>query len=273
MGAYRGWGGPSYRAYGSGGGGFGWALTPIVKKLILLNVAVFLLTLVLQLASPPLAGTFVDWFGLVPQSFLLEFRLWQPLTYLFLHGGFAHIFFNMFGLWMFGGVLERDWGRRRFLRYYLATGAGAGLFSVLVTTMGVKLGWLGPGGATLLQIPTIGASGAIYGILLAFGLLYPRQPVFLWFILPVPARLFVLIFGVLTLFSALNAPGSGVSHVAHLGGMLIGLVYLRGGGLFRGIRRGFAEWQLRRRRRDFEVYLREEDHRSRDLPRPDRWIN
>lgn len=270
MSSYRGWGGPSYRTYGYGGGGFGWGLTPVVKKLILLNAAVFLGTLVLQLASPPLAARFVDWFGLVPQDFLFRGRLWQPLTYLFLHGGFAHIFFNMFGLWMFGGVLERDWGRRRFLRYYLVTGAGAGLFSVLANTVAAHMGWLPP---PVMQIPTIGASGAIYGILLAFGLLYPHQPIFLWFVFPVPARIFVLIFGGLTFFSALNAPGSDVSHVAHLGGMLIGLVYLRGGGLFRGLRRSYSDWQLRRRRRDFEVYLRDQDERSRDLPRPDRWIN
>jgi len=275
MGTYRGWGGPSYRVYGGGGGGggFGWLLTPIVKKLLLLNVAVFVVTLLLQVSAGRLYVTFIEWFGLVPQTFLFGGRLWQPLTYLFLHGGFGHIFFNMFGLWMFGSALERDWGRRRFLRYYLLTGAGAGLFSVLVTTLGVQFGWLALRGSNPMLIPTIGASGAIYGILLAFGLLYPHQPIYIWFLFPIPARIFVLIFGGLTFFSALSAPGSGVSHVAHLGGMLFGLAYLRGGWLLQRTVGRYSDWKLRQRRRDFEVYMRDQDERDSDRPRPDRWVN
>lgn len=275
MGTYRSWGRPSYRAYGYGGyGGFGSPLTPIVKKLILANAAVFFFTLLLQVFSPPLAVGFAEWFGLVPQRMLFGGALWQPVTYLFLHGGFMHVFFNMFGLWMFGVTLERDWGGRRFLRYYFLTGVGAGLFSVLITTLGVQFGWLASRGAlNPMMIPTIGASGAIYGILLAFGLLYPRTPIFIWFLFPIPARIFVLIFGALAFVSALGAPGSGVSHVAHLGGMLFGLFYLRGGWLLRRARYRYADWQLRQARRKFDVYMQDEDESDRDRPRPDRWVN
>lgn len=273
MSSFRGWGGPSYGRTG-GFGGFGWPLTPVVKKLILANVAVFGFILLLQVFSERLAGVFIDWFGLVPHGFLFEFRLWQPATYLFLHGGFGHIFFNMFGLWMFGSILERDWGRRRFLKYYLLTGAGAGLFSVLVTLLGATVfGLAARGPVNPMEIPTIGASGAIYGILLAYGLLYPHQPVYLWFLFPVPARIFVLIYGGLTFFSALQAPGSGVSHVAHLGGMLFGLAYLRGGWLLYRLRNLAADWRRKQVRRQFDVYMRRQEERDQERPRPDRWVN
>lgn len=266
MGTFRGWGRPSYAS----SGGFGWAITPVVKKLILANAVVFGATLFLQAFSAPHSATVIEWFGLVPRDVLFRLRLWQPLTYLFLHGGFTHIFFNMFALWMFGSALERDWGGRRFLRYYLLTGVGAGLFSVLATTLGTHLGWVPP---QALQIPTIGASGAIYGILVAFGLLYPHQPIYIWFLFPIPARIFVLIFGVLTFISALSAPGSGVSHVAHLGGMLLGLAYLRGGWVYYRARNQYADWRRKHRRRQFEVYMRQQDEPDRDHPRSNRWIN
>ncbi|MBI4467202.1 MAG: rhomboid family intramembrane serine protease [Acidobacteria bacterium] len=272
MGAYRGRGGPGYRTYG---GGFGWLLTPVVKKLIIANAAVFVLTFLLQVFSRPLAVSFISLFGLVPQGFLFEFRLWQPLTYLFLHASLMHLLFNMLGLWMFGAPLERDWGGRRFLRYYLLTGVGAGLFSVLVTALVVKLGWMAGRGGEALLVPTIGASGAIYGILLAFGLLYPSTPIYIWFLFPVPARVFVFIFGAIAFLSALQGPGTGVSHVAHLGGMLFGYVYLRGGlrGLWHRARLRYADWRMQQARRKFEVYMRDQDEPERHDARPNQWIN
>jgi membrane associated rhomboid family serine protease len=169
----------------------------------------------------------------------------------------------MFALWMFGTPIERDWGSRRFLKYYLLTGVGAGLLNVIVCLL-----WGGSAAAT----PTIGASGAIYGLLLAFGVLYPHQPILVWFILPVPARIFVAIFGVLAFLSALQGPGTGVSHVSHLGGMLFGLVYLRGGWLLYRGRRRYAEWKLGQAKRKFEVYMREQDDQE-DRREPPRWIN
>jgi membrane associated rhomboid family serine protease len=256
-----GWGRPSPRGFGFGG--FGWMITPAVKKLIFANAAVFLATALLGAWSPPLQGRFVQLAGLVPRDFLFALHLWQPFTYLFLHGGFWHLFWNMFGLWMFGAALERDWGQRRFLRYYFLTGVGAGLLSVALSLV-----W----GPPATQMVTIGASGAIYGILLAFGLLYPHTPIYLWFLFPIPARVFVLIYGVLAFLSALSGPGSGVAHVAHLGGMLFGYAYLRGDGLYYRLLRLTRNWQVRQARSKFDVYMgQKEDPRTR--PRPDRWVN
>jgi len=264
MGTFRSWGRPSYRTYGSGGGGFGWALTPVVKKLLLLNAGIFVGLFLLRIFSPASEIIALRELGVVPQETVFGFRVWQPLTYIFVHREFGHLFWNMLGLWMFGSALERDWGGRRFLRYYLLTGVGAGLLNVAVSLL-----WGGPAAT----VPTIGASGSVLGVLLAFGVLYPNAPILIMFVLPVPARIVVIVYGALTVLMVMKGPGSGISHISHLGGMLIGLGYLRGGGLFRGIRRSFAEWQLRRRRREFDVYLRDQDNRSRDLPRPDRWVN
>ena len=260
-----GWGGPSYRAYGGYSRfGYGWGLTPVVKKLILINAAVFFALLLLKAFAPSLYVLSVYWLGVVPRETILGLRFWQPLTYLFVHAGFLHIFFNMFGLWMFGSVLERDWGGRRFLRYYLLTGVGAGLLNVAVSLL-----WGGPAAT----VPTVGASGAIYALLLAFGVLYPHQPIFIWFLFPVPARIFVIIFGALAFISALQEPGSGVSHISHLGGMLIGLIYLRGGWLLYRIQKRWSDWKMRDARRRFEVYMREEDERDRSRRDPNQWIN
>ena len=266
MSSYRGWGTPSHRAYGGGGGGWGWGYkpTPVVKQLLILNTALFLGLVLLSIFDPPWAKLVVDLFGVLPEDTVFRFHLWQPVTYMFLHAGFWHLFFNMFALWMFGTPIERDWGSRRFLRYYFLTGIGAGLLNVAVSLL-----WGGPAAVT----PTIGASGAIYGLLLAFGVLYPHQPILIWFILPVPARIFVAIYGVLTLLSAMQGPGTGVSHISHLGGMLFGVVYLRGGWLLYRGRRGLAEWKLRRARSKFEVYMRDQDEPPEKRREPPRWIN
>ena len=257
----RGWGGPSYRAYGGGGISFGPPLTPVIKQLILINAGVYLALALLGIFAPLLYQVVVLLLGVVPRDTVFSFRLWQPLTYLFLHVGFLHVFFNMFGLWMFGAQLERDWGSRRFLRYYLLTGVGAGVLNVAVSLL-----W----GGTAASVPTIGASGAIYGLLLAFGLLYPHQPIFIWFVFPVPARIFVLIYGTLTFLSALQGPGSGVSHVSHLGGMLIGLAYLRGGWLYYRMRYRYADWRMKQARRKFDVYMQEQD---KEEEHHKEWIN
>ncbi|MFQ5817294.1 MAG: rhomboid family intramembrane serine protease [Terriglobia bacterium] len=256
-----GWRGPSYRGYG--GFSFGYGLTPVVKKLIILNAAVFVLIALVDAVSPGFARATHLWFGLVPTSFLFGFHLWQPVTYLFLHGGFWHLFINMFILWMFGGMLERDWGPRRFLKYYFLTGVGAGLLNVAVSLL-----W--GGGAAI--IPTIGASGSIYGILLAFGLLYPNAPILVMLVFPIPARIFVLILGVMAFLSTLRGPGTGIADAAHLGGLLFGYLYLRGDWMFYRTVSRYYDWRRRHRRRKFEVYMSEHEERESRNPH-DRWIH
>jgi membrane associated rhomboid family serine protease len=193
--------------------------------------------------------------GLTPFLVIHKGFIWQPVTYLFLHGGFFHILFNLFALWMFGSDLERTWGSRQFLLYFFLCGVGAGLFDVLMQ----------PSAMTT----TIGNSGAVYGILLAFGLLFPNRPIFLWFVIPVKAKWFVLAMGIIEFLSSLTTPGSGISHIAHVGGMLIGLVYLRGGGFFSRWRFQYQEWRRARLRKKFELYMRK--HEQKDDA--GRWIN
>jgi membrane associated rhomboid family serine protease len=189
---------------------FGGPVTHTVKFLIIANVAVFVLQLLSQMAG---SAFLVTYFGLVPAFVTGHLMIWQFVTYMFLHGGFFHIFFNMLTLFMFGNDLERYWGTRRFLRYYFVTGIGAGVCSWIV--------------AMDSRAVIIGASGAIYGLLLAYGLLYPNRIVYLNFLLPVKVKWLVLIMGVMAFFSSVTGGSPGVAHVAHLGGMLVGYVFLR----------------------------------------------
>ncbi len=187
-----------------------------MKFLLVANVAIFLLQLFLQLGlrigDVYLYDVFFRIFALFPigQGFLV----WQLVTYLFLHGGFFHIFFNMLALWMFGVELENVWGTRRFITYYFLCGVGAGLSNLYLTPL-----FTTPG-------PTIGASGAIYGILLAFGMLFPDSPVFIYFLFPIKAKYFVAIFIGIELIAGVTGTENGVAHFAHLGGALVGFVYL-----------------------------------------------
>lgn len=261
-----GWGPPRHR------GGWGWLgglLPPIVKKLILINVAVFVLSFFLELLAPRLGVAFVRFFAVVPEQVAFRAHLWQLVTYMFLHGGAWHLLINMLVLWMFGSDLERDWGRRRFLTFYFLTGIGAGLFNVVVSLA------TGRGAAA-----TIGASGAIYGILLAFGLLYPNRPILIIpFPVTIPAKIYVLVIGGITFLSSLGASG-GISHITHLGGMLFGYLYLRGDWMYYRALYRYRDWRRRHLRRKFEVYMRE--HEGKDSQRPldsaqgkphDRWIH
>jgi membrane associated rhomboid family serine protease len=190
---------------------FGGPVTRTVKILIITNVAVFLV-----LAFSELAGSHVliSYFGLIPARVTHQLMLWQLVTYMFLHAEILHLFFNMLTLFMFGNDLERHWGTERFLKYYFITGIGAGVCSWLVAMDGAAA--------------TIGASGAIYGLLLAYGLLYPNRIVFLNFLIPVKVKYLVLLMGAIAFFSSLSGRESGISHIAHLGGMLVGLVFLKG---------------------------------------------
>jgi membrane associated rhomboid family serine protease len=231
-----------------------------VRTLVILNVAVFVLQVFDGFAG---GGMLVNSFGLRPSDITGRFFLWQLVTYIFLHGGFMHILFNLFFLWMFGGELERTWGRTEFFRFFFICGIGAGICSVIVS----------PGS----DIPIIGASGAIYGILMAYGLLFPRRVILIWGILPIEARYLVMILGGIAFLSSLGQSGGGVAHVAHLGGMLVGYLYLRGPRFRFGFRDRYQQWKRDRLRRKFEVYYnRKQAGPDRD-PGPDddqfRWKN
>ncbi len=212
---------------------------PIVtKNLLIVNVLAFLITYVVgKDASGNYALT--DPLGL--HFFLAsDFHFYQLFTYMFMHGGFEHIIFNMFALWMFGCVVERVWGSKKFLFYYIACGVGAGLFqeaaqyiSYLVNGLAsydfVSLGGMRiPMGEYLNQWTTVGASGAIYAILLAFGMIFPEERIFI-FPLPIPikAKFFVIGYAAIELFSAIATTGDGVAHIAHLGGMVFGFFMIR----------------------------------------------
>ncbi|HHL73702.1 MAG TPA: rhomboid family intramembrane serine protease [Bacteroidetes bacterium] len=193
------------------------SMTPVVKYLIITNVGIFLLQHIIGLSM-------IRIFGLTPARLLYDFAIWQPFTYMFLHGqgSILHILINMFVLWMFGTEIEREWGSKAFLKYYLVCGVGAGFIQVFVNAV------LFSGN---MEIPVVGASGAIYGLILAYALMFPNRELtlLLFFVLPVSikAKYFAMLFAAISLFSGLMQPGSNVAHFAHLGGMLVGLVYLK----------------------------------------------
>ncbi len=239
--------------YRSAGISFGPPLTRMVKALILFTSAVFVLTYV-PLVLFHWQFTYL-WFGLRPDEVIHRLYVWQLVTYLFLHWGLFHLIFNLFALWMFGSDLERLWGPRQFLFFFFLTGIGAGLTSVL----------LQPSATT----PTVGNSGAVFGILLAYGLLFPDRPILLWMIIPIKAKWFVALFGAIELVSSFSDPGSGVSHVAHLGGMLFAFLYLRGGGVAYRMHLRYHEWRRARLRRKFDVYMRDPERKD----DAGRWVN
>ncbi|HET7766239.1 MAG TPA: rhomboid family intramembrane serine protease [Burkholderiales bacterium] len=184
-------------------------MPPVTQSLLVANVLVFLLQ--------TQTGDALDlWFALWPPG-SGRFAPWQLVTYGFLHGGFAHIFFNMLGLWMFGSDIERLFGSRYFLSYYFACLISAALFQLLVVSLA--------GGP---PVPTEGASGALYGLLLAFGMYFPRRMVVLIFPpIPMPARVFVIVFGAMELLFGVMGTADGVAHFAHLGGMLGGWLVIQ----------------------------------------------
>ncbi len=193
---------------------FGGPLTPRVKFLIGACVVGFLLQMVLEETA---AGATLYWvIGLVPALFWQKFFVWQLVTYVFLHGSLSHLLFNLLALWIFGGEVERSMGSRRFIQYFFITAIGAGICTVLLTPI------LSP---RLLSVPVVGASGGIYGLLLAYAWFFPERYIYLWFLVPMKAKHFVLLFGAIAFFFSFKAPGSGVAHLAHLGGILFGLLY------------------------------------------------
>ena len=200
-------------------------LPPVVKNLLILNVLFFLADISLQTRGIDLT----QWLGLHYIT-AQDFYPWQFITYMFMHGNFSHLFFNMFALWMFGYALENYWGSKRFLVYYLITGVGAALIQTGVLALEIRsmTAELPPFAAQhyINQIVTVGASGAVYGILLAFGMCFPNVPIFLYFFLPIKAKWFVIIYGVIELFAGIGGTADGVAHFAHLGGMIFGLLLI-----------------------------------------------
>ena len=241
-----------------------------IKTICIACVSVFFLQEVSQLIFHEAGRQFwLAWFGMVPYAVIHGLRIWQPFTYLFLHGGFWHIFFNLLYLAMFGADLEKTWGSRKFYRYYFLCGIGAGLIDLLVREMLVTAHFVSE---RALADSTIGASGAVYGILLAVAMIMPQRRVWL-FPIPVtmPMWLVVTILGALEFFSTIGDTGDGISHVCHLGGMLVGYLYLRRGSFLYNSRNFFSDWKRRRLRKKFDVYVRE--HRDKPPSRPDSWIN
>lgn len=204
------------RGGGAGDGLFGFSLTPWVKRLLIANTAVWLLTAV-GLLQP--RWTF-NAFGFTPGELLVE--PWTPFTYMFVHGGFWHLFMNMLVLFFFGPPLEQVWGGRAFIKYYVASGLGAVLLSMLLIPVLPEIG----------SGPVVGASGAVYGIMLAFAMRWPEAPVYIWGILPIKAKWFVGILGAVTFVSTFFGSSGGVAHWAHLGGLATGFLYLRWGDRF-----------------------------------------
>lgn len=184
---------------------------PAVKHLLIINLLVFLAS------TNPMLQNYLMRFGALWPVGSSFFEPWQLVTYMFLHASLTHVLFNLFALWIFGQGVENFWGTRRFVIYYFLTGIGAALFHM----------WIGAGGA-----PTIGASGAVYGILLAFGMMFPNRYILLLFPpIPMKAKYFVAIFGAIELFSGVMSPNSGIAHFAHLGGMVVGFILIKYWGL------------------------------------------
>jgi len=246
--------------YRSSGISFGGIVPPGIKWLLTANIAIFAAEFFIGILTG--RDPFLEYFALYPGMVLRVYGVYQLVTYMFLHStrSILHIVFNMLILWMFGANLERTWGTRRFLQYYFLCGIGAGVCVVIGNVIAGTPG-----------IPTIGASGAIYGVLLAFGVLFPDAIVLFSFLFPIKAKYFVMIIGAIAFFNSLAAPGSGVSHVAHLGGMLFGYLYLRTGlvriDLIGPLRQGYEDWKFRRAKKKFQVYLRKKESDR------DRWVH
>jgi len=248
---------PRYRQFAYS---FGPPLTPMVKRLFIITSAAFVLTYIpLQIFQSQFFDYIFALFALQSDLVIHRLYLWQLVTYLFLHGGWFHIIFNMFALWMFGSDLESTWGGKKFLYYYFLTGIGAGILDVTLNAL------FRPG----MPSATIGCSGAVYGLLLAYGMLFPERLIYLYMIIPIKAKWFVVIMGAIEFVSSFGGPGSGISHFAHLGGMLFGYLYLRGWSLPYRWQLQYHEWRRAQVRKKFEVHMRDQEKKDKN----GRWVN
>ena len=232
---------PSSLSFGPG------PISTALKTIIGINVVMFLATTFVPALQIQL--------GLVPMWVLRDMRAWQLVTYMFIHAGLFHIIFNMLALWMFGTELERIWGTRFFLKFYFITGIGAAVLTILISLL--------PFTATrqLYASDIVGASGAIYGVLLAYALYFPDRKIYYMMLFPIRARIFVLIMGAVAFVSSLSESG-GVANATHLGGLLIAWVYLttlRKGPRLRlnpwaDVKYRWVKWRLANARKKFDVY-------------------
>jgi rhomboid family protein len=225
-------------------------VTPAVRMLLWANGLTYLATLFFPKLVP--------WLGLIPQQVIEARWIWQPVTYMFVHARSpTHILFNMLILWMFGVELERLWRTRFFVKYYAATGIGAGIISILVSLL--------PFDAThaTYYANIIGASGALYGLLFAYAWYYPNRPILMFLFFPVPAKYFVAILGAIAFVMSIEGGGT-VAATTHLGGLLVGYIYLQGGrgGLSAEIKYRYLKWKMNRMRRKFDVYSGGKSERS-----------
>jgi membrane associated rhomboid family serine protease len=216
------------------------APTPAVKILLITNIALFLMNVIV-------GDVMTIRLGLSPQSVFQDFALWQPITYMFLHStrGLGHILFNMLALWMFGTELERTWGTRFFTKYYFVTGIGAAATNLLLSLFI----------ADIYHSTTVGASGAIYGLLIAYAIYFPHRTIY-YIIFPIPARVFVAIVGLIAFWSSVAGTDGGVAHTAHLGGLVVGYLYLKGlrSRPMDELKYRYLRWKMGRARNRFDVY-------------------
>jgi membrane associated rhomboid family serine protease len=212
-----------------------------VKWLIIANVVVFL-----ACAVVPRLTIFL---GLTPAAIVSEFWLWQAATYMFVHRELFHLLFNMLALWMFGTELERMWGQTRFLKFYAICGVGAAVTTILASLLPFAFA------SPIYYSMTIGASGAVYGLLLAWAMLFPDRPILMFMLFPVPAKVFVLVMGAISLWLSVTSSGGGVAHITHLGGLVAGYLYLSSGhgGITAEIKYRYLKWKMGRMRRKFDV--------------------
>ncbi len=201
-------------------------MPPVIKNLLIINGLFFMAKFVAgaTLQETSLLAEVLNYLALYPPGVgdygitlftrgeIPGFWIWQPITYSFLHGGFGHLLFNMFALWMFGVQVENRWGSQRFVVFYFFCVVGAALTHLLFVSA---------------PVPTIGASGGVFGILLAFGMMFPNQPIYLYFLFPIKAKWLVIGFGLLELWSGVTGTASGVANFAHLGGMIFGFLLIQ----------------------------------------------
>ena len=216
-------------------------MPPVIKNLLVLNGLLFVAQFVAAntLANSSALAHVLNLLALYPpggpeQAALIVsgqvgeapgFWPWQLITYSFLHGSFGHLFFNMFALWMFGVQIENRWGSQRFVVFYFVCVLGAALTHLLFVPVAQTIGT--SAGPMSVSVPTVGASGGVYGILLAFGMMFPNQPIYLWFLFPIKAKWLVVGFGALELYSAVTGTQGGVANFAHLGGMVVGFLLIQ----------------------------------------------
>tara|TARA_Y100001970_G_scaffold263236_1_gene348497 strand:+ start:496 stop:1323 length:828 start_codon:yes stop_codon:yes gene_type:complete len=206
--------------------------TSAIKILVSINFLVFLLQSVSKSEN-----LFFPLFGLVPKLVWSELMIWQPITYIFFHGGVWHVLINMFVLWMFGSELERLWGKSQFIRFYFYTGIGSGLITLLFNYQSIT--------------PIVGASGSVYGVLLAYGLTYPNRKVYLYGLIPIKSLWFVIGIGLIAFISSFNNV-SQVSHVTHISGMFIAYLLIK-----KPIYLNDIIFHIRKRILEYQVYNKE----------------